>query len=67
MLASLLALAGCYSLPVAPAGTGEDGPSLVCMLVVTLTTTVRTVVLRGFPDRPVSVGPDCSVQVKEPA
>lgn len=58
-LAASLVLAGCSTLPDTPT---MDRPGVMCTLVSTLTTTVRTVFVQGT-ERPVSVGPDCSVAV----
>jgi hypothetical protein len=69
LLAAAL-LAGCSTPPVQPAPPALDSPpgttSVLCTLVSTLTTTVRTVLLQVGADAPagtVDAGSDCSIKV----
>jgi hypothetical protein len=63
-------LAGCSTVPTQPAppdlAAPPGGTSIMCTLVSTFTTTVRTVLLQVGADAPagtVETGGDCSIKV----
>lgn len=66
LLAAAALLAGCATTPTAPKQlTDSDMPGIWCMLVTTLTTTVRTVYVQlGANPPPIEVTSECAVKVR---
>jgi hypothetical protein len=70
LLIAAAMLAGCSTVPLQPTPPALDSPpgttSVLCTLVSTLTTTVRTVLLQvgtDAPDGTIETRDDCSIKV----